>query len=169
MTSTARRAESLPEWPLPVQGGKCVAMLGRHLAALREVILESPKEDGGTIRLLTNLLEVEAWVIDELYRQRWQVELFFRWLKVYAHFDHLISETREAVLFNFYVAVIGVLLIYLHSECKPSKYAFLLLGMVAQGGATLEEIRPILQERERRIALERARVARRRAEKNSQS
>jgi hypothetical protein len=136
---------------------------------LREVILESPQEDGGTIRLLTNLLEVEAWVIGELYRQRWQVELFFRWLKVYAHFEHLISETREALLFNFYVAVIGVLLIYLHSECKPSKYAFLLLGMVAQGGATLEEILPILQERERRIALERARVARRRAEKSSPS
>lgn len=136
---------------------------------LREVVVESPNEDGGTIRLLTNLWEVEAWVIGELYRQRWQVELFFRWLKVYAHFDHLISETREALLFNFYVAVIGVLLIYLHSECKPSKYAFIMLGMVAQGTATLEEILPILQERERRIALERARVARRRAEKRAQS
>src|SRR5580704_10247156 len=136
---------------------------------LREVIVESPNEDGGAIRLLTNLLEVEAWVIGELYRQRWQVELFFRWLKVYAHFDHLIGETREALLFNFYVAVIGVLLIYLCSECKPSKYAYILLGMVAQGGASLEEILPILQERERRIALERARVARRRAEKRAQS
>ena len=136
---------------------------------LREVIVDSPNEDGGTIRLLTNLLEVEAWVIGELYRQRWQVELFFRWLKVYAHFDHLIGETREALLFNFYVAVIGVLMIYLCSECKPSKYAYIMLGMVAQGGASLEEILPILQERERRIALERARVARRRAEKRAQS
>jgi hypothetical protein len=131
---------------------------------LREVVVRSPQEDGGSIRLLTNLLDVEAWVIGELYRQRWQVELFFRWLKVYAYFDHLISETRNALQFSFYVAVIGILLIYLHAECKPSKYAFLLLGMVAQGGATLEEILPILKERERQIALERARIARRTAE-----
>jgi Transposase DDE domain len=134
---------------------------------LREVIVESPNEEAGTIRLLTNLLDVEAWVIGELYRQRWQIELFFRWLKVYAHFDHLMSETREALLFNFYVAVIGVLMIYLHSECKPSKYAFILLGMVAQGSASLEEILPILKERERQIALARARVARLRAEKRA--
>jgi hypothetical protein len=128
---------------------------------LREVILQSPDEPGGTIRLLTNLLDVEAWVIGLLYRYRWQVELFFRWLKVFANFVHLISESRQGVLLSFYVAVIGVLLIYLHSGARPSKYAFSLLGLVASGGSTLEEIAPILAERERRIALERARRARR--------
>jgi hypothetical protein len=47
---------------------------------LREVVIQSPDEPGGTIRLLTNLLDVEAWVIGLLYRYRWHVELFFRWL-----------------------------------------------------------------------------------------
>jgi transposase len=128
---------------------------------LREVIVQSPDEPGGTIRLLTNLLEVEAWAIAQLYRYRWQVELFFRWLKVFANFAHLISENRQGVLLSFYVAVIGVLLMYLHTGAKPSKYAFSLLGMVACGASTLEEIAPILAERERRIALETARRARR--------
>lgn len=130
-------------------------------AVLREVILRSPDEPGGVIRLITNLLEVEAWILGELFRHRWQVELFFRWLKVYANFEHLISESREGILLNFYVAVIGVMLMYLHTGAKPSKYAFSLLAQVACGGATLEEIAPILKERERRIALERARIARR--------
>jgi hypothetical protein len=71
------------------------------------------------------------------------------------------------LLFNFCVAAIGVLMIYLCSECKPSKYADILLGVVAQGGTSLDEVLPILQQRERRIALERARVARRRAEKRA--
>jgi hypothetical protein len=128
---------------------------------LREVVVQSPNEPGGTIRLLTNLLDVEAWVIALLYRYRWQIELFFRWLKVFANFAHLISESREGVLLSFYVAVIGVLLMYLHTGAKPSKYAFSLLGMVASGACTLEEIAPILAERERRIALEVARRARR--------
>ena len=128
---------------------------------LREVIVQSPDEPGGMIRLLTNLGDVEAWAIAQLYRYRWQVELFFRWLKVFANFAHLISESRQGVLLSFYVAVIGVLLMYLHTGAKPSKYAFSLLGMVACGASTLEEIAPILAERERRIALEAARRARR--------
>lgn len=128
---------------------------------LREVIVQSPDEPGGTIRLLTNLLEVEAWAIAQLYRYRWQVELFFRWLKVFANFAHLISKSRQGVLLSFHVAVIGVLLMYLHTGAKPSKYAFSLLGLVASGASTLDEIAPILAERERRIALEAARRARR--------
>lgn len=131
---------------------------------LREVVIHAPDEPGGTLRLLTNLFDVEACVIGQLYRYRWQVELFFRWLKVYANFAHLISHSRPGVLLSFYVAVIGVMLIYLQTEVKPSKYAFSLLGLVAQGGATLEEIAPILKERERQIALERARLAKRKKE-----
>ena len=131
----------------------------------REVIIHAPEEPGGMIRLLTNLRDVEANVIGLLYRYRWQVELFFRWLKVFANFAHLISESRAGVLLSFYVAVIGVMLLYLHSGAKPSKYAFSLLSLVASGGATLEEIAPILAERERRIALENAGRARRKQRK----
>jgi hypothetical protein len=135
------------------------------MVVLREVIVQSPDEPGGAIRLLTNLLEMDAGAIALLYRYRWQVELFFRWLKCFANFAHLISESREGVLLSFYVAVIGVLLMYLHTGAKPSKYAFSLLGMVANGASTLEEIAPILAERERRIALEAARRARRKTNK----
>jgi hypothetical protein len=93
------------------------------------------------------------------------VELFFRWMKSYARFDHLISHSRQGVLLNFYVAVIGVTLMYLQMGHRPSKYLFIMMGMVANGSASLEEILPILRERERRCKLERDRVARRRAEK----
>jgi len=134
---------------------------------LREVVIQSPNEPAGSIRLLTNLLEVDAWVIGLLYRYRWQIELFFRWLKCFANFAHLISESRQGILLSFYVAVIGVMLLYLYTDAKPSKYAFNLLSLVAGGSATLEEIAPILAERERRNALERAGKARRAQAKKS--
>jgi hypothetical protein len=166
--------DSRPLTAADVAAGVLSDRLGRmagstHRAApdllCREVVIESPDEPGGTIRLLTNLLDVEAHMIGVLYRYRWQVELFFRWLKVFANFAHLISESRAGVELSFYVAVIGVMLMYLQSGAKPSKYAFSLLGMVASGGATLEEIAPILAERERRIALENAGRARRKQRK----
>lgn len=129
---------------------------------LREVAIATDDPDS-PLRLLTTLLDVDAEAIGLLYRLRWQIELFFRWMKSYANFDHLISHSRQGVLLQFYVAVVGVMLTYVATSAKPSKYLFSLLSVVAGGGTTLEEILPILRERERRAALERASAARRRA------
>jgi hypothetical protein len=135
---------------------------------VREVIIIPPDDPAHPVRLLTTLLDLDASIIGLLYRHRWQVELFFRWLKCYARFDHLISHNREGVLLNFYVAVVGVTLMYLHMGCRPSKYMFSLMGMAANGSATLEEIMPILRERERQCELARQSAARRRAKKKAE-
>lgn len=133
---------------------------------LREVVLRLP--DDTQVRLLTNRLDLPAEIIASLYKWRWQIELFFRWLKCYAHFDHLISHCREGVLLNFYVVIIGTMLMYLHTGYRPSKYAFVLLGLAARG-ATLDEIMPILRERERQCERDRQSAARRRAKKKAES
>jgi len=131
---------------------------------LREVIVEY-EEDGQTkqLRLITNLLDVPAATIAQLYRYRWQVELFFRWLKCFGNFDHLISHSKSGVQLHLYVTIISVMLMYLHTGFRPSKYMFVLLGQVASGSATLAEILPILRERERRCELDRQSKARRAA------
>ena len=135
---------------------------------LREVII--PYEENGqpkTLRLMTNLLDVSAKTIALLYQYRWQVELFFRWFKSIGHFGHLISHSSEGVLTHLYVTIIAVLLMYLHTGYRPSKYMFALLSQVAAGAATLDEIMPILRERERRKELDRESAARRRAKKKA--
>jgi hypothetical protein len=135
---------------------------------LREVII--PYEENGemkTLRLITNLLDVSAQTIALLYRLRWQVELFFRWFKSIGHFGHLISHSKQGALAHLYVSIIGVMLMYLHSGYRPSKYMFAMLGQVAAGAATLDEIIPILRERERRRELDKASAARRRAKNKS--
>lgn len=137
---------------------------------LREVIVAC-QENGqpSQLRLMTSLLDVSAHVIAKLYQHRWQVELFFRWLKSYANFGHLISHRSEGVQTHFYVTVIAVLLMYLHTGYRPSKYLFALMGQVGMGMATLEEIMPILRERERQNDLARQSAARRREKKQQQS
>lgn len=133
---------------------------------VREIVLRSVS--GEDLRLLTNLLEIPAETVGELYRLRWQIELFFRWLKCYAHFDHLITHNRRGVLLNFYVVVIGVLLMYLHTGGRPSKYALIMLGMVARSGGDLDSILPILRERERQCQVARESAAKRRARKQAE-
>jgi hypothetical protein len=132
---------------------------------LREVVFFDERNPGKPVRLLTNLLDVGAELIGEVYRWRWQIELFFRWLKVHAHFRHQISTSKNGLTLGFYVAVIAVLLMHLHSGRKVSKYAYNLLCIVAGGGATLADVLPILERREREKELESKRLARKKAEK----
>ena len=47
--------------------------------------------------LLTDLLDVPAFAIATLYRKRWQIELFFKWLKCFASFDHLLCNLPESM------------------------------------------------------------------------
>lgn len=147
--------------------GELAGSQGRAAPAIRvrEILVRTA--DGEIVRLLTNLLELPAEVVAELYRHRWQIELFFRWLKCYANFNHLISHSRQGVLLNFYVVIVGVMLMYLHTGGRPSKYALVLLGMVANSGGSLESIMPILRERERQCEVARQGAARRRASKKS--
>jgi hypothetical protein len=124
---------------------------------LREVVVFDPRHPDKPIRLLTSLLDVPARVIALLYRHRWQIELFFRWLKVHAHFEHLISRSRNGMTLGFYVAVIAVLLMYLRSGRPMSKYAFNLLGFLAAGRGSIETTLAILERRERECERDRRR------------
>lgn len=118
------------------------------------------------VRLLTDLLDVEAWVIGELYRHRWIVELFLRWLKITAGFAHLLSHSPAGVQVQMYVALIGTLLIHLHTGMPVSKYSLLALGMVASGQASYRDMLPGLLRLERERILEKQRLARKKAEKS---
>lgn len=136
-------------------------------AMVREIFIFNPDHPDKPIRLLSSLLDVAGHVIGQLYRWRWKIELFFRWLKVHANFEHLMSHSESGVAIGFHIAVIAVLLIYIHTQRPVSKYAYVMLGLVASGQATMQDILPILQRRERECELDRQRRARKRAEKTS--
>jgi hypothetical protein len=141
---------------------------GAPQRTFRRLQLRDPKT-GQEIEVLTSLLDVPAYVVGVVYRKRWQVELFFRWLKVWGNLEHLISHSRNGLTIQFYVAVIGVLLTCLASGQRISKYAYGMLTFVASGQATLEDILPVLQKRERERQLERARLARKKAQQQQAS
>jgi len=133
---------------------------------LRQVKVWDTTKDEWVL-LLTDLLEVEAWVIGYLYRCRWIIELFFRWLKVTAGFAHLLSQSPQGVAVQMYVGLIGTLLIYLHTGMPPDKYSLYALSLVARGQARYEQVLPGLLRLQRERALEKARLERKRAAKKT--
>jgi len=129
---------------------------------LRRVIVWDPVNQKDVI-LLTDLLDVPAHVVGLLYRLRWQIELFLRWLKCWAGLEHLISKSPQGITFQFYVAVIGTLLLHIATGRKVSKYALFWLNAVATGQATWEQMQVGLARIEREKQLEKARLARKKA------
>jgi hypothetical protein len=111
--------------------------------------------------LLTDLLDVPAYVIGVLYRLRWQIELFLRWLKVLAGFEHLVNQSPRGITMQFYIAVLMTLLIHLQTGMRVSKYGLLWASWLAAERASPEAMALAMARHEN----ERANAARRRAAK----
>lgn len=114
---------------------------------LRRIVIRRPGCE--QVILFTTLLEPEAQQIGAIYKMRWQIELFFRWLKVYCRMGHLVGHSRNAVTLQFYVAVIGMLLMYISTGNKPDLYMLVALGQISQGHSTLEKMMPWIERRRR--------------------
>jgi len=133
----------------------------------REVMVLDPRS-GKPVRLLTTLLcgelrsdrDVPAHVIGKLYRHRWMIELFFRWLKCVAKVEHLMSTDANGITMQLYVGVIAVLLMYLRSGRRPGTLSYSMLQIIARGTADLSRVPEVLERHERERELERARLAR---------
>lgn len=70
--------------------------------------------DGGKIlRILTNDLDSPAQKIADLYKRRWAIELFFRWVKQTLKIRHFLGTSENAVRIQIAVALIAFLLLRL--------------------------------------------------------
>ena len=79
--------------------------------AVREIVVTM--ETGGTLRILSNDLDAPAKEIADLYKRRWQIELFFRVMKQTLKITHFIGRSENAVRIQIAVALIAFLLLSL--------------------------------------------------------
>jgi hypothetical protein len=115
------------------------------------------------VRLLTDLMDLEAYVIAYFYHCRWIIELFFRWLKVTASMEHLLSHSANGITVQFYVAAIAVMMMHIQTGLPVSKYSLVGLSFVARGQATVQDVMPGILRLEREKMLEKQRLARKKA------
>jgi hypothetical protein len=66
---------------------------------------------GKVLRILTNDLTASAQDIADLYKRRWAVELFFRWVKQTLRLDHFFGTSENAVRIQIAVALIAFVLL----------------------------------------------------------
>jgi hypothetical protein len=104
-----------------------------------------PPSDG-LLRIATNLLDVPAEVIADIYRHRWTVELFFRFFKHVLGCRHLLSTDPVGIQIQAYCAIIACLLIVLWTGGRPTLRTYEMLGFYFMGWADLDELTTHLEK-----------------------
>src|SRR5919106_698821 len=69
-----------------------------------------PIETGAILRIVTNDLDAPATDIADLYKQRWQIELFFRWVKQTLRIKRFVGVSENAVRIQIAIALIAFVL-----------------------------------------------------------
>jgi len=98
-----------------------------------------PPSDG-VLRIATNLMDVPAEVIADIYRHRWTIELFFRFFKHVLGCRHLLSTRPKGVEIQAYCAIIACLLISLWTGRKPTLRTYEMICLYFAGWASQEEL-----------------------------
>ena len=94
---------------------------------LRRIKYRDPETDK-TFVFLTNNFSLPAITITELYRSRWQVELFFKWIKQHLRIKSFFGTTENAVKTQIWIAVSVYVLIAIikkRTNIKASLYTML--------------------------------------------
>jgi hypothetical protein len=104
-----------------------------------------PPSDG-ILRIATNLLDVPAEVIADVYKHRWLIELFFRFFKHLLGCRHLLSQQPAGLQIQAYCAMIACLLISLWTGGRPTLRTYEMLCLYFQGWADLDELTAHLEK-----------------------
>jgi len=97
-------------------------------------------ETGKDLEFLTNRLDLPAETVAEMYRRRWQVELFFKWIKQHLKIKTFLGTDLNTVMTQLWIAMLAYLL--LRVAAKGNLTTHLLKAFVA---ANALRIIPITQ------------------------
>jgi Transposase DDE domain/Domain of unknown function (DUF4372) len=102
-----------------------VGFLSQRLSHNRRQPFQAPVREvkirittGKELRLLTNDLDAPAQEIADLYKRRWAIELFFRWVKQVLKIKHFVGNSENAVRIQIAVALIAFLLLRMAQACQ---------------------------------------------------
>jgi hypothetical protein len=111
-------------------------------STLRRVVVRD-EESGKRVTFLTNNFALQPDLIAQLYRQRWQVELFFKWIKQHLRSKAFLGTSENAVKTQIWIAVCTYVLIAIVK--KRLKLAHSLYEILQILSLTMFETTPIDQ------------------------
>ena len=104
----------------------------KYPSELRKIVYYAP-ELKRTFTFLTNDFSIKAKDIAMLYKQRWQVELFFRWIKQHLRVLSFWGTSENAARIQIYIAVITYCLVAIvEHDCQLGRTTFNVLRVLSR-------------------------------------
>lgn len=105
---------------------------GRLLKEPFRLVKAQSKKTNDVLFFLTNISvdDLDSVEITEVYKQRWEIEVFFKFIKQHLHFKHFLSYNENGIKVTMYVAMITAILLLLYKKLnkidgyKIAKYQF---------------------------------------------
>jgi hypothetical protein len=132
------------------------ARLGvKHRRSVRVRVVWIRTAQNEELRVVTNVPpdQLSAAEVGLLYRRRWQIECFFRWIKCLLGCRHWLAESQQGVTLQLYLALIAAVLFQLHTGRRPNKRMLELFQLHQLGWASTDDLLAALareQAREQR-------------------
>ena len=90
-------------------GQECVKIFSRSCKSRQRLSFDEEQER--EFVFLTNATHISSLLVAELYKNRWQIELFFKWLKQHLKIKKFWGTTENAVRIQIYIAISTYLLV----------------------------------------------------------
>jgi IS4 transposase len=88
---------------------------------VREITLRT--DTGKTLRIVSNDLDAPAQEIADIYKQRWEIELFFRWVKQTLRIKRFIGVSENAVRIQIAIALIAFLILRMAQAAQKTVHS----------------------------------------------
>jgi len=104
-------------------------------------------ETSKSLVFLTNNLELPALTIALLYRSRWKVELFFKWIKQHLCIKHFYGTSDNAVKTQIWISVcVYVLVAIIKKQLQSQRSLYSILQVLSVNAFSKEPLDQVLKE-----------------------
>lgn len=76
---------------------------------------------GEALWFITNVKELLAGEVTELYKRRWEIEVFFKFLKQHLNFSHFINRSENGIKVTLYTTLIAAVLLAAYKRMNGLK------------------------------------------------
>ena len=105
------------------------------------------REQGKIYVFLTNNFEITAWEVALLYKNRWEIELFFKWIKQHLKIKVFWGESENAVKTQIWIAVCTYLMVAIaKKELKIERNLYEILQIISVSIFDKTQLNQLLNE-----------------------
>src|SRR5579872_4415528 len=89
---------------------------GEYVKTALRLIITRNKENREPIYFISNIENLTSEEITEIYKMRWDIEVFFRFLKQELNLNHLVSRNHNGILVMLYMTLITATLLLVYKQ-----------------------------------------------------